>query len=97
MTELRDLMRSAAIDAGVPHLRASLRAEDVDDRGVHIRIGAERFVPAILAVADPLPDEAGQLLDIPRFPGRGSSIQATARLRGAGMFGGSDAGSGAPA
>ena len=87
MREVREAMRSAAVDAGVPHLRASLLTEHIDDRGVHVRIGQERFVPAVLAVADPLPDEAGQLLDAPRFPGRGSSIQATARLRGGSLFG----------
>ena len=87
MREVRDALRSAAIQAGIPHLRAGMSAESIDDRGVHLSIRGERFVPSILAVADPLPEEAGQLLDIPRFPGRGSSVQAAAPVKGGSIFG----------
>ena len=88
MLEVRQAMRQLALDAGVPRVEAKLEAEAVDERGAHVLVNGEHLVPRILAVADPLSDESGAILEIPRFPGRGSSVQATARLAGSdGLFG----------
>jgi flavin-dependent dehydrogenase len=88
MVEMRLALRNLAISAGVPWVKASFAAEAVDERGPHVRVDGQSLNPRILAVADPLPEEAALLLDLPRFPGRGSSIQATARLAGPGtVFG----------
>lgn len=87
MMELRDAMRKLALEAGVPQVRGGFRVDLVDERGIHLRLGNRKLLPRILAVADPLPLDAAVLLDVPRFPGRGSCVQATARLGGNGIFG----------
>ncbi len=87
MREVRDAVRTLATDAGVPILSGALDVEGVDETGVSLSAAGRSMKPRVLAIGDPLPDETAALLGAPRFPGREASMQATARLDGASVFG----------
>lgn len=67
LAEVREQLKRLALGAGVRLCEGAFRVEQVDERGAHVRLGRQSFVPRVLAVCDSLEPEVAAQIDIKPF------------------------------